>query len=85
MATRQDLRWWVEQAVRDQGGAATVVEVCRHIWEKHEEELRTSGDLFFTWQYDVRWAAQSLRDGGILEPKPRGDRSPWRLAASYHP
>ncbi|SDW39046.1 hypothetical protein SAMN05444006_10397 [Allgaiera indica] len=25
-----------------------------------------SGDLFYTWQYDMRWAAQNLRGAGKL-------------------
>ncbi len=45
-----------------------------------EHELRSSGDLFFTWQYDIRWAAQYLRNIGYLHPV-EGDRSaPWELA-----
>ncbi len=78
MAVKRDLRDWIMQALSDLGGQGSVVDVCRHVWEHHEAELRASGDLFFTWQYDVRWAAQSLRDEGLLWPSNRG-RGPWAL------
>jgi hypothetical protein len=52
VATREALKGWVIQAVKANGGRAGVVEIARHIWDHHEAELRSSGDLFFTWQYD---------------------------------
>ena len=62
MADREDLKNWVYEAVRDNGGVASVVTVAKHIWENHEIELKASGDLFYKWQYDMRWAAQKLRN-----------------------
>ena len=80
MAAKRVLREWVLDALRANGGSAGPVDVCRHIWSHHEEDLRDSGDLFFTWQYDVRWAAQTLRDEGVLL-KANGDRrKPWTVA-----
>jgi len=61
MATKYDLQRWVEEALTSLGGSGTVVEVAREIWLRHEPDLRSSGDLFYTWQYDMRWAAQALR------------------------
>jgi len=61
MANRNDLQEWVYEAVKSNGGTASVVEVAKHIWEQHEDELKASGDLFYTWQYDMRWAADKLR------------------------
>ena len=51
---RSDLVDLVYAAVRDLGGRATIVQVAKHIWENNEAELRASGDLFYTWQYDMR-------------------------------
>ncbi|WP_083762481.1 hypothetical protein [Parvibaculum lavamentivorans] len=62
MAGREELRNWVYEAVRSNGGKASIVTVAKHIWEHHEAELRTSGDLFYKWQYEMRWAAQQLRN-----------------------
>ncbi|WP_118134302.1 hypothetical protein [Oceanicella sp. SM1341] len=64
MATKTDLVTWVAQALTELGGRGSVVDVAKIIWRDHSEDLRASGDLFYTWQYDMRWAAQSLRDTG---------------------
>jgi hypothetical protein len=66
MATKADLQDWVVQAIRAHGGETSLVNVARHIWENHEAELKASGDLFYTWQYDMRWAATVLRKQGTL-------------------
>lgn len=78
VASKVDLKRWILEAIELKGGSATVTEVAKDIWEHHEAELRASGDLFFTWQYDMRWAAQSLRGEGKLAPSPRGTRG-WSL------
>ncbi len=80
MAKRADLQDWVLEALNAHDGEADVVSVCRYIWGKHEAELRASGDLFFTWQYDVRWAATKLRKAGKLAEASREERGVWRLA-----
>jgi hypothetical protein len=62
MAGRDDLRDWVYEAVRVNGGTASIVTVAKYIWDNYEDELRRSGDLFYKWQYEMRWAAQHLRN-----------------------
>ena len=71
MASRDDLKLWVYQALTVLG-PSTVPEVARYIWENHESELRASGDLFFTWQYAMRWEAQKLQNEGKLQKKTKG-------------
>ena len=66
MANRDDLKEWVYQAVRQHAGQTKLIKVARYIWETYEQELRRSGDLFYTWQYEMRWAAQRLRNEGRL-------------------
>jgi hypothetical protein len=80
MITRQDLKDWIVEALRDHNGRASVLEVCKHIWTHHEADLRTSERLLYTWQYDVRWAAKGLRDTGILKPVGGSRSGPWELA-----
>lgn len=80
MATKQDLRDWVVEALHELGGSGSVVEVAQVIWRRHELDLRNSGDVFYTWQYDMRWAAQSLRGSGRLRPVESKGKAPWRLA-----
>jgi len=78
---KDDLPEIVLKALRHHGGRAKLVDVARYIWENHESSLRASGDMFFTWQYDMRWAAQRLRNEGALKPGGRGSRF-WEVATS---
>ncbi|WP_240668695.1 hypothetical protein [Piscinibacter defluvii] len=70
------------QALRDQGGSANIVQVATHIWANHESELRSAGDLFYTWQYDMRWACTKLRERKIIQPAEDSDRGEWKLYAT---
>ena len=81
MATKQDLSFWTIDALQVLGGSAHHVRVAEHIWTNHEEELRSSGDLEFTWQYDLRWAAQRLRNQGKLKPITNRGDGIWELSA----
>ena len=80
MANKSDLKTWVVEALRDAGGQASVADVARRIWEHHEDELRRSGDLFYTWQYDIRWAATNLRHAGVLKAANLSPAGVWELA-----
>ena len=51
------------------------------VWRDHEPDLRASGDLFFTWQYDIRWAAQRLRDQRVFVPNAGAPQGFWQLAS----
>lgn len=81
MSIRNDgrLAQWVIEALEANDGSASIVEICKHIWECRETELRESGDDFYTWQYDLRWVGRELRREGKLQPKGIGTRGPWRL------
>lgn len=82
MAERNDLKVWVVETLRQLGGAGTIVQVCQRVWQMHESELRASGDLFFTWQYDIRWAAQYLRNVGVLVAVDNSRTKDWTLSPS---
>lgn len=79
MASKYDLDGWVVEALRQLGGTATIPRICESVWLNHERDLRASGDLCFTWQYDIRWAAQRLRDGNVLVANGVAPRGTWRL------
>ncbi len=80
MAEKADLTKWILDALVSLGGSGSVVAVTKAVWAAHQEELEGSGDLFFTWQYDIRWAAQKLRNTGQLKPiAGRGKNSRWEL------
>jgi hypothetical protein len=79
MTAKSELKVWVRDALRQHGGSASLLDVAKHIWSHHESDLRGSGDLFYTWQYDMRWACTELRkDGVVEEPQKRGI---WKLVA----
>lgn len=80
MATREDMKDWVLLALKSRGGYGWPKDVAKYIWENYEVELRKSGNLLYTWQYDVRWAAQSLRNIGTLKPVHRRRDLPWEIA-----
>lgn len=81
MAKREDLQDWVVAALKAYSGSASIVQVAEHIWANHEKELRASGELFFTWQYDMRWACTRLRERKIVQAAEVSKRGEWRLAA----
>lgn len=72
MADKDRLKIWVYDAVK-MLGPSTVTEIAKYIWNNHEAELRASGNLFYTWQYDMRWAGQALQgEGKLLKKGPGG-------------
>jgi hypothetical protein len=77
--SRERLKDWVPEALAALGGKAKVIDVAKEIWRKHSNELSPSDDLFYTWQYDMRWAALTLRDKGILEGVDDLPRGVWSL------
>lgn len=79
MGRKDILMDWVREALAANGGSATLVDVARHIWSNHETELRQAGDLFFTWQYDMRWAAMRLRKLGKMAPEDGSRSGLWSL------
>jgi hypothetical protein len=54
MFSKADLEEWVIDALRALGGEAHLTRIAEHIWVHHKDDLQASGDLFFTWQYDMR-------------------------------
>ena len=80
MGKRDVLLDWVIEALQQRGGSSNVLGVAKSIWAKHEAEIRASGDLFYTWQYDIRWAATKLRKQGRLKDIKDSKPLPWELA-----
>ena len=79
MFTRSDLRDWLVDALKANENQGTIIEVCKYVWENHEEQLKSSGDLFYTWQYDIRWAATQLRQEGIMKSSVLSPKGLWEL------
>lgn len=79
MATREDMKDWVIIALKSMRGKGWPKDVAKYIWDHYEDELRKSGGLLYTWQYDVRWAAQALRNSGVLKAVYNRRDLPWEL------
>lgn len=73
---------WVVEALRALKDAASVLDVSKYIWDNHEDELRSGGDIFYKWQYDMRWAANRLRERGVMKPADSSPRGMWELASA---
>ncbi len=80
MVTREVMKTWIVDCLKSRGGSGWPREVSKYVWEHHEAELKASGNLLYTWQYDIRWAAQNLRNEEILKPVHGRRDLPWELA-----
>ncbi|TQR41155.1 hypothetical protein [Paenibacillus popilliae] len=80
MLTKQDLGSLIVNCLKQNNGKATIIEVSKYIWENYEDKLRSSGNLFYTWQYDYRWQATELRKQGILKDSTISPSGVWELA-----
>ena len=76
---REDLPARLYIVIEGLGGEGTLLDICKKFWEQYETELQKSGDLFYTWQYDIRWAATSLRKAGLMEEANTCEKGTWRI------
>jgi len=79
VATKPDLTDWVCEALRHYGGRVKLVDVAKYIWQRYQTTLEASGDFLFTWQYDMRWAANELRRRGVMRVTDVSPRGIWEL------
>lgn len=76
---KEDLPRVVKEALMANGGKGTIVGVCKYVWTNYNKDLENSGDLFYTWQYDIRWAATNLRGKGIMKSVDDSPKGIWEL------
>lgn len=81
MISRSDLQDWVVSALRELGGSGSIVGVAKILWRDHENDLKASGDLFYTWQYDMRWACTKLRKNKVVCAAEATPKGVWRLVS----
>ena len=79
MAEKELLIDYLIEALNVNGGNGKIVDICKIVWEKHEMDLRNMGDLFYSWQYDIRWAASELKKQGRLKHEKIGHKNIWIL------
>ncbi len=80
MATKHDLVDWLIEALKASGGQGRIVDLCKYVWKIHEDDLKGSDNLFYTWQYDIRWAATELRKSGKLKSASLSPKGIWELS-----
>lgn len=77
---REIMTDWVVEALQHLGGSGTIIEIARRVWDRHESDIRETGDLLFEWQYELRWAGDILRRNGTLRPSDHSQRGVWELS-----
>jgi hypothetical protein len=80
MKTRKDLCDWIVEALKELNGSAQIIKVKEHIWQQHQNDLINSGNLHFTWNDDIFWAATQLREKGMLKNAKATSKNVWELA-----
>ncbi len=77
--TRNDLPDLLFSAIKAMGGKANIIDSCKYVWQNCQIELKNSGDLFYTWQYDIRWAATELRKTKRMKSVEISPRGIWEI------
>ena len=80
MATKHDLVDWLVEALQASDGQGRIVDLCKYVWKNYGDDLQASGDLFYTWQYDMRWAATELRKSGKIKSADLSPKGIWELS-----
>ena len=69
---RKDLTEILEEALVSLGGEGRIVEICEYIWNNYNNDLLSSGDIFYTWQYDLRMSPRFQERCHPFDPSIRG-------------
>ena len=73
------LKQWIVEALSFYSGQAHYLTVSKWIWEHRRQELFDTGDMFYKWQYHIRWLAIELRKEGVLLPADESPSGTWIL------
>lgn len=68
MISRNDLPELLYNTIKELGGKADMMTIFKKFYHDNEQLLKKSGDLFYTWNYDIRWAATKLRKKNKMRP-----------------
>lgn len=67
MITKSRVSEIIIECLQNHNGRASILEVSQYIWDNYENELRESGKIFYTWQYEMRWETTKLRKQSVLK------------------
>ncbi len=76
---RDDLPDVLYNVLSNLGGQASLITVCKTVWENYKDTLEKSDNLFYTWQYDIRWAATKLRKTGRMKAAEVSPKGIWEI------
>lgn len=79
MITKDMLPDLLYGVLKSMGGSASWLQVCKKFYSIYENDLKNSGDLFYTWQYDIRWAATDLRKSGRMKDAKVSPGGVWEI------
>jgi hypothetical protein len=77
---RAIMKDWVVEALNELGGRGTILDISKHVWETHEDDIRAAGDLVNEWQYELRWSGDLLRKSGLIRSSRSNNKGIWELA-----
>lgn len=77
---RTIMKDWVVEALTELGGRGTILDINKHVWETHEDDIRAAGDLINEWQYELRWSGDLLRKSGLIKSTRSNNKGVWVLA-----
>lgn len=80
--TRKDLPNILYQILDELGGRAKMMDVFKSFWTKYKNVLKETDDIFYTWNYDIRWAATQLRKENRMKPAKTKENSHGALESS---
>ncbi len=76
---KEELPDYLFKTIEYMGGKGNIVEICRCFWSLYEGDIKPSEDLFYTWQYDIRWAATELRKTNRMKGVDISPRGIWEI------
>lgn len=79
MMNREALEVFIIESLKEFGQPTHYTDICKWVWKNYEKTLKNSGDMFYVWQYEIRWAATDLRGKGILKPVIESKKGLWEL------
>lgn len=68
MIRRNDLPNLLKKVLLNLGGRADMMSIFKEFYRLYGNQLSPDEELFYTWNYDIRWAATRLRKRDEMEP-----------------
>lgn len=76
---KTDLPDIVIEALKHYNKKSHHIDIAKYIHNNYEHILKMSGDIYYEWQYLIRWAATHLRKSGIMKNAQYSDKGFWEL------